>query len=98
MPAPAPVCIRPPQVLYVEENDKMSALLDILAAQTEGLVLVFTQTKRGAETYVPVPVRALRARRLRSRPVPTKDPQSRRMPAARSGTASSTSFNAKACP
>ena len=39
-----------PQILYVEEHEKQSALLDLLANQTSGLVLIFTQTKRGAET------------------------------------------------
>lgn len=37
------------KVMLVEDHEKMSALLDILSAQTEGLVLVFAQTKRGAD-------------------------------------------------
>ena len=40
------------RVMYVEEPEKPSALLDILMTQTAGLVLVFCQTKRGAEMCV----------------------------------------------
>jgi len=37
------------KILQVQENEKTSALLDILSGQTDGLVLVFSQTKRGAD-------------------------------------------------
>ena len=39
------------RVLMVQENEKISALLDILVTQADGLILVFSQTKRGADVY-----------------------------------------------
>ncbi|CCF59237.1 hypothetical protein KAFR_0G02030 [Kazachstania africana CBS 2517] len=37
------------RVLYVEDEDKKSALLDLLAASDEGLTLIFVETKRLAD-------------------------------------------------
>ncbi|KAG5355318.1 ATP-dependent RNA helicase DED1 [Yarrowia sp. C11] len=37
------------KVEYVEDGDKISALLDILSAADKGLTLVFVETKRGAD-------------------------------------------------
>ena len=37
------------RVLYVEEEDKKSALLDLLASNNEGLTLIFVETKRLAD-------------------------------------------------
>ncbi|CCC69162.1 hypothetical protein NCAS_0C01720 [Naumovozyma castellii] len=36
-------------ILYVEDQDKYSALLDLLAATTDGLTLIFVETKRMAD-------------------------------------------------
>ncbi|CAI4051895.1 hypothetical protein SKDZ_15G3460 [Saccharomyces kudriavzevii ZP591] len=37
------------KVLYVENQDKKSALLDLLSASTDGLTLIFVETKRMAD-------------------------------------------------
>lgn len=37
------------KVLYVEEDEKRSVLLDILAAEQQGLTLIFVETKRNAD-------------------------------------------------
>ena len=37
------------KIMYVDDMDKKSALLDILSAQNEGLTLIFVETKREAD-------------------------------------------------
>lgn len=37
------------QIVYVEEHEKRSMLLDLLANEEHGLTLIFVETKRGAD-------------------------------------------------